>query len=327
LLSNPNLSDNANNKSNRDWERFLAQFGQVINRQQLEQQGELNQHDILNASPDQDTQNLQVGVYTEDGIPRYFTGRALGEASAIYGNAGNDNWRMTNIGEIQRDMVSGIENASRVTGVPAALLGAMAGIESGFGRNQMSPTGAEGIFQQTDGYLRNWYIDQARTTLPALRQLNDPQVNSMLAGGISMNEARRLAYNPAAASLITALAARDMAQDLGVNLNDRGNWWMVYAEHNVGRGGLNAIRRGGEPAQWIQDANPLFYRGGGSPAAKYADKIEQFAGRFERSFGNMLDNDNDAPARVQVASRTPAPNNDQGVFGLGWRVPGFNLTL
>lgn len=296
--------DYTRNKENDIFQLYA--FG--INRQQLEQQGELKQSDIFNASQDEDTQNLQVGVYIDpqSGMPRYFVGSALGPAQS-YGNAGNDSWRMTNIGEIQRDMVSGIENAARVTGVPAALLGAMAGIESGFGRNQMSPTGAEGIFQQTDGYLRQWYINNARITIPALRNLNDPQVNSMLEGGISMNEARRLAYNPAASALITALAAKDMAQDLGVNLNDRGNWWMVYAEHNVGRGGLNAIRRGGEPAQWIQDANPLFYRGGGSPAARYADHIERFAGRFERSFGHMLDDDGPA-ARTVASSRDNGPS-------------------
>lgn len=288
-----------------------------ITRRQLETQGEISQGDILNASRDADTQSLSVGVYTDPntGTPRYFTGGSLDQASRIYGNTGSDNWRMTNIGDLQRDMVSGIQYASRVTGVPASLLGAMAGIESGFGRNQMSPTGAEGIFQQTDGYLRQWYINNSRTTLPKLQELNramggsDRILNAALAdGNISRAEANRLAYSPAASALITGLAAQAMARRTGIDLNDRGNWWMVYAEHNVGAGGLNALRSGGRPAQWIQDANPAFYRGG-DPRTRYANEIERFAGRFERSFGNMLDNDGPS---TRLASAGPAASAPRG---------------
>lgn len=274
-----------------------------MTRAEFEEKGNITQSDIYSASSDRETQSTPLIEYTdpETGRTRYVAGAENIERFQrdVSPNIGPDNWRMRNIGEVQRDMVNGINFAARLTGVPATLLGAMAGIESTFGRNQMSPTGAEGIFQQTSGYLKEWYggweVRQGRRVwddnrlnqvMPYLRQLaqHDRQVASIIADGrIDPREQDILSYNPAASAIVTAVAAQNLARREGFNLNDRRNWWMVYCEHNVGQGGLDAIQAGGRPAQWIINANPLFFRNG-NPAQEYSNYVERWAQRYENTF-------------------------------------------
>lgn len=267
----------------------------ALSYEALLKKGILTQADIFNADPD-DKKVAETPVIEQtetDGRKNYYVGMELTQFLLKHPSNGSarsnskpdapDRYRVTNIGEIQREMYEGILLASRMTGVPAKLLGAMAGKESGFGKNQVSHSGAEGLFQQTDGYLIANYVNnpaQARRIAAVVPEAAE----YMKDGKMSLAEARKLAWNPAAAAMMTALRADALAQSLGVNLNNSSTWALVYTEHNAGRGSLNKLLKGGMTDEWIQKLNPSMYKN-----ARTAEDVIAIAAKDMQVWGNRFE--------------------------------------
>jgi hypothetical protein len=243
---------------------------EVKSEEQLLAKGTLDTHDVLSAdSSNSRIRDMRVGTVTdyESGRRSYLVGRALDNyivnqgvvprASDLPEQRKSTSFKLGTIGEVQSNLVSSIEKASKLTGVPSALIGAMAGIESGFGNNLYSPTGPLGTFQQSGSYREtNWkrygsFIAQ-----------HVPEARAALADGkLTKDEMRQLAFNDDAAALMTGLAAAKFAKDYKLDLSKKENWGLVYAEHNSGRGSVNKLLKGGTTEQWIQDYNPAIYKG------------------------------------------------------------------
>ncbi len=202
-------------------------------------------------------------------------------------------FRVSTAGSLKGELVDDIAYASKVTGVPAALIGAMAGIESGFGKNKLSPTGAVGTFQQTGGYRdTNW------AKHGAFIAQHVPEARAAMEGGLSKDEKKALAFNDRSAALMTALAAKDFAAARGIDLSDKKNWWVVYAQHNAGDGSVNKLLRNDMPDKFIRDCNPAIYRGKDTPTeivANYQSKIMGYASAYEKLESNMV-----ASAKVET---------------------------
>lgn len=284
----------------------------------------LTQGEILFANPtDKRVSEAQViEQINENGSRTYYTGKGLTEFLAAHPTASRtsgagarasgvqpqstakDNFRISSIGEIQREMFEAIEIASQKTGVPAKLLGAMAGKETRFGQGQVSSSGAEGLFQQTDSYLiANYVITDADIKKnPARVRMVESQIKQIASvvpeaaeymkdGRISLNEARRLAWNPTAAAMLTGLRAQALAKDLNLDLNNPSSWAYVYTEHNAGRGSLNNLLKGGMTEKWIQDLNPSMYKGASSANDVLqiaANDMTKWGDRYEKIYAASL---------------------------------------
>ncbi len=159
-------------------------------------------------------------------------------------------------------------------------------IESGFGKNKLSPTGAIGTFQQTGAYRdANW------SKHGAFIAQHVPEARAAMEGGLSKDEKRSLAFNDRSAAIMTALAAKSFAESRGLDLNDKKNWWVVYAEHNAGAGSVNKILRNEMPDKFIRDCNPAIYRGKDTPTevvANYQSKIMGYAKAYEKLETNLV---------------------------------------
>lgn len=212
---------------------------------------------------------------------------------AVSSPATQQEFRVSTAASLKGELVDDIAYASKVTGVPAALIGAMAGIESSFGKNKLSPTGAIGTFQQTGAYRdANW------AKHGAFIAQHVPEARAAMEGGLSKDEKRSLAFNDRSAALMTALAAKSFAEARGIDLNDKKNWWVVYAEHNAGAGSVNRLLRNDMPDKFIRDCNPAIYRGKDTPTevvANYQSKIMGYAKAYEKMETNMV-----ASAKVET---------------------------
>ena len=212
--------------------------------------------------------------------------RLNGSISDAAASRPQQEFRVSTAGSLKGELVDDIAYASKVTGVPAALIGAMAGIESGFGKNKLSPTGAIGTFQQTGAYRdANW------SKHGAFIAQHVPEARAAMEGGLSKDEKRSLAFNDRSAAIMTALAAKSFAESRGLDLNDKKNWWVVYAEHNAGAGSVNKILRNEMPDKFIRDCNPAIYRGKDTPTevvANYQSKIMGYAKAYEKLETNLV---------------------------------------
>jgi hypothetical protein len=297
--------------------------------QDLANKTTLTQNEIFSAgTSDKRVANTQVAerinengsrtYYVGSGLTDFLSSRSSVKPSGVQAqNSAKDNFRLTSIGDIQREMFDAIELASKVTGVPTKLLGAMAGKESTFGKGQVSSSGAEGLFQQTDGYLiANYVKNPAQAKLIA--SVVPEAAEYMKDGKITLDEARKLAWNPAAAAMLTALRAQALAKDLNLDLNKPSSWAYVYTEHNAGRGSLNNLLKGGMTEKWIQDLNPSMYKGANSAQDVLqiaANDMEKWGNRFEKLVAASADSSSSlASAAIAKASasskanlRNPAP--------------------
>ena len=189
-------------------------------------------------------------------------------------------FRVTTPGAVQGELIASINKASQITGVPTALLGAMTGIESGFGKNLYSPTGAIGSMQQTGGYRDTmWkvYGEKIATHVPAAR--------AAMADGLTKDEKRNLAFNNDAAILMVALRAKDFCKQYKLDINDPKSWGMVYLDHNSGEGSVKKLLAGEMTDKFIRDVNPAVYRGVDTPQAALANfqsKIISYAKAYEK---------------------------------------------
>ncbi len=227
------------------------------------------------------------------GQPQTGSSRPHGNISEMAAGRPHQEFRVAPTASLKGQLVDDIAYASKVTGVPAALIGAMAGIESGFGKNKLSPTGAVGTFQQTGGYRdTNW------AKHGAFIAQHVPEARAAMEGGLSKDEKKALAFNDRSAALMTALAAKDFAAARGIDLNDKKNWWIVYAQHNAGDGSVNKLLRNDMPDKFIRDCNPAIFRGKDTPVeivANYQSKIMGYANAYEKLETNLV-----ASAKVET---------------------------
>lgn len=253
---------------------------------------QLTQAEVFFANTsDARVQRTPVGEYIgENGRRTYYIGEGLtkylkeAQQNTTHPTPDQpDRFRLTSIGEVQREMHEAIQVAAKVTGVPAKLLGAMVGKESIFGRDQVSKSGAEGLFHQTDGYLKANYVNnlaQARQIAAVV-----PEAAKYLEDGkITLAEANKLSWNPLAAAVLTGLRAKAVAKDFGLDLRDERTWGYVYTDHNAGRGSLNKLVQGGMTDRWIQDLNPSMYKG-----VKSASDVLEVATRDMILWGNRYE--------------------------------------
>lgn len=325
-------NEGAENAARReDLNRLIDDHFGVKSYDELMAKGTLTQRDILSAeASDTRIATMRVGVVTnyETGQRQYLVGRRLddylvnqgigrppsgrehpvvtqGDIKVPHSPARSFDFKLTTIGESQRDLVSAIDRAAKITGVPAPLLGAMAGIESKFGRDLVSPTGAVGTFQQTGGYrAERWKLygeDIARYV---------PEAREAMKGGLTKEEMKQLAFNDDAAALMTAYSAKAFARKYNLDLNDPKTWGLVYAEHNAGEGSVKRLLSGGMTEKWIMDANPAIYRNVGdskSALLTYQTKMEDWAKNYEK-LETRIARDSSQRDPVLAATRTgPEP--------------------
>ncbi len=222
-------------------------------------------------------------------------------------------FRVTTPAVVQGELVASIDKAAKITGVPTALLGAMTGIESGFGKNLLSPTGAIGVMQQTGGYRDTMWKTYGETIAQHV-----PAARAAMAGGLSKDEKRDLAFNNDAAILMVALRAKDFCKKYGLDVNDPKSWGMVYLDHNSGEGSVMKLMSGQMTDKFIRDVNPAVYRGVNTPQEAlanfqskivgYAKAYEKVEARYEASSPAMAAAKPAADAAILKASgKAPAP--------------------
>lgn len=306
-------------------EDVTAYNGEYLTYEDLTSKKTLTQAEIFNANPlDPRVQETQVAEHINHATGRrsYYVGEGLTEQLAARNQHQNlpstgrpltsrpDNFRMTSIGQIQREMHQAIEIAARETGVPAKLLGAMAGKESLFGKQQISSSGAEGLFHQTDGYLKSNYVQNPQQAARIAAVV--PEAAEYMADGkITISEANRLAWNLLAAAMLTGLRAKAVAKDFNLDLNDERTWGYVYTDHNAGRASLKRLVSGGMTEGWIQKLNPSMYKGvkSGEDVLRIAtDDMIRYGNRYEKLATAIA---NTAASPIVVAEnkkhRLPAP--------------------
>ncbi|PZP55202.1 MAG: hypothetical protein DI586_07620 [Micavibrio aeruginosavorus] len=283
----------------------------LLSFDQLLQKGDLDQEDIFSAdTSDARVRDMEVGEYIDEqtGERHYYTGETLSRFRGTHRELplGPDNFKMKSVGQVQIEMVSAIQKAASLTGVPASLLGAMAGKETRLGQGGMvSPTGAIGLFQQTGGYREAFWNSEKNRAFVANHVAEARQYLSN-DGKIDSAEARKLAWNPEASALMTAIRAQELARAKGFNLNDRNTWTYVYTEHNAGRGSLNKLMNGQMTDSWIRDYNPAVYGGKNTAADVLAGSdrdMKLWANRFEK-LTSQLGMDASSPP-TQSAASTP----------------------
>lgn len=271
----------------------LNESNKFLSADDMEKKGILTLSDLLRIDPlDERAQSMRTGVVTdyEAGKKYYVVGKELEKyeqrrtTQSAMGNLGLGEphssskpakFEIRTAGNIKADLVESINHAAKVTGVPPALLGAMAGIESGFNdpKMQKSPSGALGVLQQTGGYRDAvWakYGDFVAQHAPAAREA--------MKGGLTKSEKIELAFDEKSAFIIAGLRAKELEKKYGVDLNTPKGMAIVYLEHNSGEGSVKKLLNGQMTDSFIRNWNPAIYRGNDTPQAVIAATERKMAG-------------------------------------------------
>lgn len=207
---------------------------------------------------------------------------SLGLSPSHTGRYPPTKFEVRNAGDIQKDLVNSINRAAEITGVPPAMLGALAGIESGFNNPKMqrSPSGAVGVVQQTGGYRDTMWAKHGNFIAEHV-----PEAREAMKGGLTREEKYALAFNEDAAFIMVGRRAKELEKKYGLDLNTPRGMAIVYLEHNSGEGSVKRLLNGQMTEASIRNWNPAIYRGNDTPAAVIAAterKMVSFASAYEK---------------------------------------------
>ncbi len=201
------------------------------------------------------------------------------------------------MGERQLRVNDSIERASAVTGVPADLSKGLWGVESGFGKNRLSPTGCLGDWQFTKATFKS-VIKQHGHEIPGLEKALKEVNGDVLA----------LRDHPEISTYASQFYVRDLADGLGLDVREKSNWGTLYAAYNVGPGGVRKLLSLAEKDPdavakdklgFVAKVNPMFYVKGATASEalnNYQVAVETRLRDHQRAFGDT------EPATTVVAS-------------------------
>jgi hypothetical protein len=236
---------------------------------------------------------LEAGCYRDGG-----KSRGLGKAATAATIAGGAIGAVA-IGERQKVFHSVLPDVEKTTGVPARLVGAFWGNESGFGKNLVSPTNCLGDGQFT---RRTWaaMIKQYGDRIPGMEQY----AADLRSGKIQGNdpELQKMRMDPKASAYAMGFYINEVARELKVDPKDEKNWGVIYAGYNVGPGNARKLVNNQDSntsaMNMLGDVaknNPMFYdKGRATPAqavANYNVVILQSAKNFDQKVAAKLGTD------------------------------------
>lgn len=190
------------------------------------------------------------------------------------------------MGERQIRVNNAIHEASKITGVPAQLSAGMWGVESGFGKNRLSPTGCLGDHQFTKGTFIG-VIKAHGHEIPGLQK-----AMKEVGGNV-----QALRDHPEISTYASQFYIKDLAEGLGVDVKDKSNWGTLYAAYNVGPGGVRKLLALAEKNPdavakdklgFVAQVNPMFYRKGATASEaldNYQAAVEARITDHEKAFG------------------------------------------
>lgn len=164
-----------------------------------------------------------------------------------------------------------LERAAQETGVPISLVNGIAGVESGFNPRSVSPTGATGFGQFTQGRWSDVVNASTHPELQAISNLkgaalyekrNDPRLNALATA-----ENIKMAY----------VKTQDAFERNGIK--DAVTSADIYAFHNTGNAGMAVAARKGKLASsavsnFAIEKNPILYKHGKQTTAQeYMDAV------------------------------------------------------
>lgn len=304
------------------YRQLLNENNKLLTFDDLMKMGTLTLQEMLRIdTSDSRVQSMRTGVVTdyEAGQKYYVVGKDLEKyesrraAQSSLGNLGlgqsgssstPPKFEVRTSGQIQSDLVNSINRAAEITGVPPALLGALAGIESGFNNPKMqkSPTGAVGVVQQTGGYR-----DTVWSKYGDFVAQHVPEAREAMKGGLTRQEKYALAFNEDSAFIIVGLRAKELEKKYGLDLNSPRGMAIVYLEHNSGEGSVKRLLNGQMTDATIRGYNPAIYRGNDTPAAVIASterKMVSYASAYEKRADQI--------EAVQMAAAKPAADGAIG---------------
>lgn len=203
-------------------------------------------------------------------------------------------------GDRQKSVVAAMPHAAEAAGVSPDLLKGLWGVESGFGKNLISPTGCKGDFQFTRGTFRsvmNTYNDQIAFSIE--KDLGNKALADKVRSfkGASANNIESYRNDPVIATYAAAFYSKEVAQAVKVDPKLNSSFGEIYAGYNVGPGNalkLKKLETSGSDASakavlgYVAQVNPMFYKGGANGAealANYQKYVEVRAKDFDRAFG------------------------------------------
>lgn len=244
------------------------------------------------ASDDEDADEIN----SIDDVDRVVSRRSLGHTRHDgYGDrAGGHVFGVSHIkveiGERQIRVNKAIDEASAVTGVPAELSRGLWGVESGFGKKRLSPTGCMGDHQFSKGTFKG-VVKAHGDQIPGLEKALTEANGDLLS----------LRDHPEVSTYAAQYYIKDLADGLGLDVKDRANWGALYAAYNIGPGGVKKLMKlandnaGGSAMDklgFVAQANPMFYRGGATAVealGRYQSVIETRIEDHHRAFGILAD--------------------------------------
>ncbi len=221
------------------------------------------------------------------------------------------------LGDRQKAVMSVLDDAANRAGVSKDLMTGLWGVESGFGKNRLSPSGCLGDFQFTKSTFASVIKTHGSEIAAGLRAKGNEYLavrienhsQSLKSGHLSeagKADLQTLRDEPRVATYAAAFYAKDVARDLKVDPTQEKNWGIIYAGYNIGPGNADKLDGSlahvpnvkgalGSVAAW----NPKFFKNGatGTEALQnYQNSITQNLVSFNKA----------------VAAKTPTAVADAG---------------
>lgn len=238
--------------------------------------------------------NLYAGCYRDGGRSR---GLGIGGRAAATGaTIALGTMSAVEIGKRQREFHSVLPDVEKTTGVPARLVGAFWGNESGFGKNLVSPTNCLGDGQFTRG---TWAatIKQYGDRIPGMEKYAEGLRNGTIKP--SDEGLQKMRLDSKASAYAMGFYINEVARTLKLDPTDEKNWKYIYAGYTVGPGSARTLmanqNSNGSAMEMLGSVarnNPMFYdKGRATPAqavANYDVVIMRSAKAFDLHITNKI---------------------------------------